>query len=182
MEHSGNTTRRRLLIMLALASLAALTLVVVGSPAQAKPHFLGPINNDGNHKCLDVRTQDNYTVQLWNCTGHTEQQWIYGDYKVFDGLSYIQIRNWRNGTCLEPAGGAVEAEVPVVVNSCTSPPSDSQLWAVHNPGPSAAYLVNKHSGLCLDLRFNNAANGTIIWQYACNFENAQWWTAGSNGW
>jgi endo-1,4-beta-xylanase len=166
--------------MLAVAPLAALALVLVGSPAQAAAGFVGEIMNDGNLKCLDVRTQDNYTVQLWDCHNRTEQQWIYGKFNVIEGVSYIQITNWRTGKCLEPAGGAVEAQVSVVVDQCVD--TDSQLWAVHNPGPAAAYLVNKHSGLCLDLRNNDSANGTIIWQYWCNFTNAQWWDAQFGGW
>jgi hypothetical protein len=111
---------------------------------------------------------------LWNCTNAPEQNWIYGEPTLIGGVNYIQIINWRNSTCLDVAGGSLDAWVPVVVNPCAS--TDSQLWAPYWAGsPTIRTLVNRHSGLCLDLYFNNSGNGTIIQQYPCNGTSAQVW-------
>jgi len=172
--HNRRSRVRRLLAVLAALPLAALAVTVVASPAQALPHFVSEIQNDGNGKCLDVRTQDNYSVQLWDCTNHTEQQWIYGDPIVVDGIPYVDIINWRNDACLEPAGGSREAAVPVVVNPCSG--GDSQLWGLFYAGsPTIRVLHNKSSGLCLDLRGGTRANGALIEQYWCNGTSAQVW-------
>jgi hypothetical protein len=165
--------------------LAAVAVGVGGSPAYARAHHVTEIQNDGNGKCLDVATQNNYIVQLWNCTNAPEQNWIYGDPILIEGVRYIQIVNWRNSTCLDVAGGSRDAWVPVVVNPCVAidmATDSSQLWAPMYAGsPAISTLVNRHSGLCLDLYMNNSRNGTPIQQYPCNWTSAQVWRI-DDGW
>jgi hypothetical protein len=176
----GRPAVRGLVGMFTALLLVAVAVGVTGSPAYAKAHHVTEIQNDGNGKCLDVATQNNYIVQLWNCTNAPEQNWIYGEPTIIGGVQYIQLINWRNDTCLDVAGGSLDAWVPVVVNPCVAadshPAADSQLWAPMYAGsPTISTLVNRHSGLCLDLYLNNSRNGTPIQQYPCNGTSAQVW-------
>lgn len=173
-------TRRLAAAAIIVVSSILASAAVATAPAQALPHFIDMIKNDGNRKCLDVRTEDNYLVQLFDCHGTTNQQWIYGDPQNIGGLLYIQIINWRNSGCLEPAGGSRDVFVPIVVNPCSS--ADSQLWQpVWNGSQQTRLLVNRASGLCLDLRNNSSANATIIHLYWCDGNPAQVWRI-DRGW
>src|SRR6476661_951929 len=67
--------KRRGAAMLALSAfLAPLAITAVDSPAQASV-FAHEIKNPFSGKCLDVATENNTNVQLWRCSGGTEQKW-----------------------------------------------------------------------------------------------------------
>src|SRR4051812_43147292 len=100
--------------------------VTVASPAQALPGAITQIHQGGEHgKCLDG---DGTKVQLWDCTGGQNQNWVYGAIPVFPGS--IEIVNGHFSTCLDARnltqGTAVQLQL------CTQAPS--QLWRPSTTG------------------------------------------------
>ena len=164
-------SKRRGPLVLLTAVLAVLAVMVAGAPAYATTTYQ-QITNDANRKCIDVATQNNYTVQLWSCNGQSQQKWSEGDI----GYAFV-FANQRTGACLDVAGHATNAGVPVVMATCSA--SWFQQWRVvyANNGSHGWYqqLQNVGSGLCLDLYNNSSTNGTILQQYWCYDTSAQYW-------
>jgi Ricin-type beta-trefoil lectin domain len=140
---------------------------------QAQAVSFAPFRNYGNRKCVDVATENATQVQLWNCTGGAEQQW---QTDWVDGANLnLQLTNQWTGGCLGVEGGATSAQARVVSAACGQP---STIWhnnyAFNDTRPNHAWhqqLKNVNSGLCLDLQFNNSANGTPIWLWPCTTGN-----------
>ncbi len=165
------TRKRGMLVLLFTTLLAVLAAGAVASPAQAATTYK-QITNNGNSKCIDVATQNNYTVQLWSCNGGSQQKWSEGYINP-----YFNFVNQRTGKCLDVAGSGVGAVA--VVNTCNA--NYSQLWQVifaDNPAGGHGWyqqLQNAGSGLCLDLYNNSSSNGTVLQQYWCYPTQAQYW-------
>ena len=70
--------------------------------------------------------------------------------------------------CLDVPDGNKSWIYPLQSNSCTGTPS--QLWKYTNSN-----LVNKNSGLCLDIKANGKAAGTQVGQYPCQGGQNQKW-------
>jgi hypothetical protein len=171
------TKRRGIFMLLAATLLGTLATTAASIPAQASSPY-HEIPNYVNRHCIDVRTEDNTFVQLWSCTGGSEQ--LFNDVLVnVGGTDYFEFVNARTGYCL-----GTDASFSVGLQAMSYPcgTDDSQYWSVsyaNNTG-SGWYqvLLNKYSGLCLDLAGNSSANGTHIQQYWCNGTNAQYWMIG----
>jgi hypothetical protein len=111
-------------------------------PAAANSGFAGTIRQvGGTGKCLDDpsgNTANGTKVQLWSCTGKSNQSWT----TVQDGTIRVL------GHCLATSGSTV------VLWGCSSSFQNQQWRAATD-----SELVNAASGLCLYYPNANAANG-----------------------
>ncbi|MFH8484040.1 endo-1,4-beta-xylanase [Streptomyces longisporoflavus] len=122
----------------------------------------GQIKGVGSGRCLDVPnagTSDGTQVQLWDCTGGTNQQWTAtasGELKVY------------GNKCLDAAGTGNGARVQIY--GCSG--ADNQKWRLNADGS----IVGVQSGRCLDAVGVGTANGTLIQLYSCSNGSNQRWT------
>ncbi|MFI7336381.1 endo-1,4-beta-xylanase [Streptomyces sp. NPDC050085] len=122
----------------------------------------GQIKGVGSGRCLDVPnagTADGTQVQLWDCSGGTNQQWTY--------TSAGELRVYGN-KCLDAAGTGNGAKVQIY--SCWG--ADNQKWRLNSDGS----IAGVQSGLCLDAVGAGTANGTQIQLYTCSNGSNQRWT------
>ncbi|WP_425826918.1 endo-1,4-beta-xylanase [Streptomyces fractus] len=126
------------------------------------PADAGQIKGVGSGRCLDVpnsSTSDGTQVQLWDCSGGTNQQWTTtasGELKVY------------GSKCLDAAGSANGAKVQIY--GCSG--ADNQKWRLNSDGS----IVGVQSGRCLDAVGAGTGNGTLIQLYSCSNGNNQRWT------
>ncbi|MEW9554690.1 ricin-type beta-trefoil lectin domain protein, partial [Nonomuraea sp. NPDC050783] len=126
------------------------------------PEGTGPIKGVGSGRCLDVpnaSTTDGTQLQLWDCTGGSNQQWTY--------TSANEIKVYGN-KCLDAAG--TSNGVKAQIYSCWG--GDNQKWRLNSDGS----IVGVQSGLCLDAVGTGTANGTRLQMYSCSGGNNQKWT------
>jgi hypothetical protein len=175
-------TRRRITLLLLAVLLAPVLTTLVGAPAKAEAPFFHIKNNSGIQRCLDVRTQDHRTVQMWRCSDKPQKVWE--QRFVFDPVngSYWYFANQLDGRCLEAptlSGGPGEF---VTVETCRQ--STSQRWRVFyafNPAPpfNGWFQVwqNLSTFTCLYLPDNNPSDGTRIETRTCSQSDpAQRWS------
>ncbi|MEO6082128.1 MAG: RICIN domain-containing protein [Umezawaea sp.] len=162
---------KRRLMMLLTTLLATVAAMGVAAPAQAAS--FGSFPNYGNRKCVDVATENATLVQLENCNGQQQQQWL--TVWVAGGDLNLQMINQWTGGCLGVDGDATFAQARVISTPCGRP---SSIWhnnyAFNDTRPNHAWhqqLKNVNSGLCLDLQWNSSANGTPIWLWPCTTGN-----------
>ncbi|MFF4084658.1 endo-1,4-beta-xylanase [Streptomyces sp. NPDC001777] len=126
------------------------------------PTGSGEIRGVGSGRCLDVpnaSTTDGTQLQLWGCSGSTNQQWVStagGELRVY------------GDKCLDAAGTGNGARVQIY--SCWG--GDNQKWRLGSDGS----IVGVQSGLCLDAVGNGTSDGTLIQLYSCSNGSNQRWT------
>ncbi|MGW2842107.1 ricin-type beta-trefoil lectin domain protein [Streptomyces sp. NPDC001493] len=121
-------------------------------------------------KCLDSRggVGDGTAADLSSCTGGVNQAWV----RSSDGTLRL-----RSDYCLT-AGGTVSASA-VLVRDCAGTGTGgavtgrSKLWTYD---ATTHALVNKASGLCLDVPGSRSADGTALIVYVCTGNTNQQWT------
>ncbi|MBP2328213.1 glucose/arabinose dehydrogenase [Kibdelosporangium banguiense] len=121
----------------------------------------GPITGVGG-KCVDVNggnTTDGTKIQLWTCSGGTNQQW------AVNGTTLRTL-----GKCMTVAGGSTANGALIQLSTCNG--SGSQNWA---PGANGS-LVNSQSGKCLDANGASSADGTQLIIWTCHGGTNQRWT------
>ncbi|WP_449386247.1 beta-1,3-glucanase family protein [Cellulomonas soli] len=117
-----------------------------------------------NGTCLDVPAWnfgDGVRVQMWDCTGGTNQQW-----QLVDGT----IRT-ENGQCLDVAWGPFGDGAPVQIANCSG--NLAQEWVLTQAGD----LVNPQAGRCLDITDWNGSNGALLQIWSCAGTANQKWAA-----
>ncbi|RZE89246.1 endo-1,4-beta-xylanase [Streptomyces sp. SCA2-2] len=133
-----------------------------GGSTTPPPTGGGSIKGVGSGRCLDVpnsSTADGTQLQLWDCSGGTNQQWSYtaaGELRVY------------GDKCLDAGGTGNGAKVQIY--SCWG--ADNQKWRLNSDGS----IVGVQSGLCLDAVGSGSANGTLIQLYSCSNGSNQRWT------
>jgi hypothetical protein len=119
----------------------------------------GPIVG-ASGKCVDVNgasSADGTKIQLWTCTGGTNQQWARNG------------STWRSlGKCMTATGTGDGALVQL--STCNG--GAGQNWAAQTGGA----LVNSGSGKCLDANGGSTANGTQLIIWSCHGGTNQRWT------
>ncbi|WP_311608392.1 RICIN domain-containing protein [Streptomyces hesseae] len=143
---------------------AILAITVIGTPAQADG--FSPIKVWNSSHCLDNATENAARLQMWSCTGVSEQNWLEG-FNTQTGL--FTFTNSRTGRCITaPASGA-----GTVTMAFCDAAAATQQWRVFfadNPNgpPSGWYDVwqNVSSGLCLSTP--SVRNGTLLQTTLCN--------------
>ena len=124
----------------------------------------GEIKSDvDSNKCVDVN-QGNWTVEIWDCNGGSNQQWKLNR----SGSAQTDVGTLQSlGKCMAvQAGGS-----GVLLATCDG--SASQQWQQVANKPGA--LVNPSTGQCLDLPNSNTTNGTQLQIYSCNGQSNQHW-------
>ncbi|MFC9925470.1 non-reducing end alpha-L-arabinofuranosidase family hydrolase [Streptomyces sp. NPDC127190] len=157
-------SRRRLSVVLAAAVsvLVSLAAMLVAVPAQAATS--GAVQGVGSGRCLDVPNAsqtDGALLQIWDCTGGTNQQWT-----LTDGNQLTVYGN----KCLDVPGHATTAGTKVEIWSCNG--GTNQQWRVNSDGT----IVGVESGLCLDVSGGATANGTAVQLWSCTGAANQKWT------
>ncbi|MFD4170634.1 endo-1,4-beta-xylanase [Streptomyces albidoflavus] len=133
-----------------------------GGSTTPPPSGAGSVKGVASGRCLDVpnsSTTDGTQLQLWDCSGGTNQQWTYtaaGELRVY------------GDKCLDAGGTGNGARVQIY--SCWG--ADNQRWRLNSDGS----IVGVQSGLCLDAAGAGTANGTVIQLYSCSNGSNQRWT------
>lgn len=130
--------------------------------------FLAPtdpsrIVNGSSSLCADIQsgsTAEGAPAIQWPCktTGTLNQLWTLQ--RASDGY---QVLVQKTGKCLSPAGGSASAGAVMTQVACSTA-ALGQVWYVNSNGTNFT-LVNKLSGLCLDLGGTSA--GSYLVQKAC---------------
>jgi hypothetical protein len=116
-------------------------------------------------RCVDVpgsTTTNGTQVQLWDCSGGTNQRWTYN-------TAGKQLTVYGN-KCLDASGGGATNGTPVIIWDCHG--GLNQQWNVNTNGT----VTNVQSGLCLDANGAATTNGTRIILWSCNSGANQQWT------
>ena len=153
-------SRRHLPVVLATLIASAATLVA--NPAQAAT--TSAVHGVASGRCLDVPgagQTDGTNVQIWDCTGGTNQRWTLTDNN--------QLTVYGN-KCLDVPNHATTAGTRPVIWSCNG--GTNQQWRANADGT----IVAVESGLCLDVSGGATANGTAVQLWNCNGGNNQKWT------
>ncbi|MGW2339268.1 endo-1,4-beta-xylanase [Streptomyces sp. NPDC001661] len=133
-----------------------------GGSSTTPPADGGQIKGVASGRCLDIpnsSTTDGTQVQLWDCSGGTNQQWSL--------TSAGELRVYGN-KCLDAGGTGNGAKVQIY--GCWG--ADNQKWRLNSDGS----IVGVQSGLCLDAVGSGTANGTQIQLYSCSGGSNQRWT------
>ena len=153
-------SRRHLPVVLATLIASAATLVA--NPAQAAT--TSAVHGVASGRCLDVPgagQTDGTNVQIWDCTGGTNQRWTLTDNN--------QLTVYGN-KCLDVPNHATTVGTRPVIWSCNG--GTNQQWRANADGT----IVAVESGLCLDVSGGATANGTAVQLWNCNGGNNQKWT------
>ena len=114
-------------------------------------------------RCVDVpnsTTTNGTQVQLWDCSGQTNQRWTYTSSKQ------LQVYGTK---CLDASGRGTTNGTPVIIWDCNG--QNNQQWNVNSDGT----ITSVQSGLCLDASAFGTANGTKIQLWQClNGANQKW--------
>jgi len=181
--------RGRLLLALAAAAMALLTLVAAPA-AFADNH--GPNmhlrNTATGNKCLDADLGtfgNGGKVQVWDCWGGANQQWVVDQDHCTnpgDGFNYCELRNQQNPSmCLDADANFIGNGGVVQIWQCLG--TTNQLWAVlTNADGSGHFVLWLLAGYHLVVDLNSACvnqNGCQVMQYTWwNGPNQQWnWVA-----
>lgn len=92
---------------------------------------------------------------------------------------YVQLVNRRSSKCIDVEGFGVGNGANVHQWSCRLDNNSNQRWRfalASGQGPDRLwYIVNEHSGKCLDVAEFSTDNGGNIWQWQCNGTANQRW-------
>jgi hypothetical protein len=155
--------RRRLAAMLLAGAATAATIGVASAPAQATPGYVRMNIWNSNH-CLDNDTGHDEKLQMWRCSGGTEQQWL----PEFNSQTQaFTFANRHTGRCIHAsAAGAVT----VTMEECDAGAPTQQWTALvmtsESPGGSYTVWQNKFSGLCLTTP--SVGDGTLVQTTVCD--------------
>jgi len=122
------------------------------------------IVGSGSGRCVDVpnsSTTNGTQVQLWDCSGNTNQRWTYTSSK--------QLMVYGN-KCLDANGQGTADGTAVIIWDCNG--QANQQWNVNSNGT----ITGVQSGKCVDANGAATANGTKIIIWTCNGGSNQQWS------
>jgi len=157
------STRRSLMAMVA-AVVAMLGLGLAATPAQAAGFI--PINVWHSSHCLDNATESPAKLQMWKCSGGSEQNWK----RTYNGATdaYVFI-NQRSGNCMiAPMFGPGTIWMTSFCNT-NDLGQNWHIYAVGNTGGSDGFYAvwqNMASHLCLTTP--SVGNGTLPQAATCD--------------
>jgi endo-1,4-beta-xylanase len=148
---------------------AVLSALGGGTPVSTPPTTpgggsTGPLRGVGSNRCVDVpnsSTTNGTQVQLWDCSGGSNQRWTYTSSK--------QLQIYGN-KCLDANGKGTTNGTTVIIWDCNG--QTNQQWNLNSDGS----ISGVQSGLCLDANGAATANGTKIILWSCNGQSNQKWT------
>ena len=107
------------------------------------------------------RTTNGTQVQLWDCSGASNQRWT--------ATSSKQLQVYGN-KCLDASGQGTANGTAVIIWDCNG--QANQQWNVNSNGT----ITGVQSGLCMDANGASTANGTKIIIWSCNGQTNQQWS------
>ena len=161
--------KRRSLFALVTVSLTMLAIATAGTPAQAEG--FSQINIWRSGHCLDNATQDDAKLQMWSCSGASEQKWL-KTYNSDNG--YFTLTNQRTGRCI---AAPFWDPGPLTMREC-DPADPSQQWLTYHEENTWAgwYYVWQNAGFGYCLTTPSVANGTIPQAIDCDPSDLyDWW-------
>lgn len=120
-------------------------------------------------------TSDGATVDQWPYNGTNTQFWL--PVKVDD--THDVLVNVNSGKCLAVNGGSTSWGASVIQWSCNG--NADQQWTYSftgnydSSGLPIYNLIDRGSGLCLDVPFSSTTAGTALQQWGCNSGANQGW-------
>ncbi|WP_072479563.1 RICIN domain-containing protein [Amycolatopsis australiensis] len=129
-----------------------------GSPVQVGVSYTLTAEHSG--KLLDiagVSTAAGALLQQWTATGGQNQQFDFLD----SGDGYYRVRARHSGLVLQVAGSGTGADISQQPDSGSA----AQQWRVTDLGGGVVSLVNRLSGLTMDVWGASAADGTRVSQW-----------------
>ena len=114
-------------------------------------------------KCMDVDGGGTTNIQLWHCTGNTNQQWIY------DGL-YLRHKK-DPSKCLDLKAANTHKGNNIQLYPCNG--TKAQRWLYDQANHRIRYADNWNR--CLEVYKDDNKAGTNIQIYDCRDTNAQRW-------
>lgn len=156
-----------------------MTVVLAGELLNPKTSLAqwSQIKNRWTDKCLDADANnggDGTIVQMWSCTGATNQQWARGP-----GNTILNLRFYSNNKCLDADVYNRGNGTRLQLWSCNNSPQ--QKWDAERVG-SSKYL-RFYNGVSpkryLDADRNNRNDGARVqlWEYIPNYTNQHWYSA-----
>ncbi|GED83733.1 ricin-type beta-trefoil lectin domain protein [Streptomyces sp. 6-11-2] len=124
------------------------------------------LRSAASNRCLDVTDRshtDGTQLQIWDCLGGANQQWLYTSGKQ------LQVYGDK---CLDAYQQGRTPGTIVDIYTCNG--GTNQQWNLNADGT----VTGVQSGLCLDVIGQKTANGTKIELYTCNGGSNQRWTRG----
>ena len=158
---------RRFLVPAAGLSLLLTGIAVLTTHESAAAAVVGTatrVVGGQSGRCIDVpnsTTTNGTQVQLWDCSGGTNQRWTYTATK--------QLTVFGN-KCLDASGAGTTNGTMVIIWDCHG--GLNQQWNLNANGT----ITNVQSGLCLDANGAATTNGTKIILWSCNGGTNQQWT------
>ncbi|MDQ7809477.1 non-reducing end alpha-L-arabinofuranosidase family hydrolase [Amycolatopsis sp. A133] len=161
----GSTSRRRIAVLAAAATVAATVGVAVTLGADtALADVTGALHGTGSGRCLDVQNAgqaDGSSVQISDCSGGASQQWT----STTAGLLTVY-----GNKCLDVPGSATATGTRLQIWTCHG--GANQQWRLNSDGS----VVGVQSGLCLDVAGAATASGTAVQLWTCHGGTNQKWT------
>jgi Ricin-type beta-trefoil lectin domain-like len=96
---------------------------------------------------------------------HTEQIWLFTAPQVFNGVTYIHIRNAQSGMCMAVDGGTTTPGPYVIQWPCGS--WSDHYWRIVDVGGGLYRIINHNSQLCLGVDGGSTAEGALLIQWPC---------------
>jgi hypothetical protein len=155
------------LAMTAISLAAGPAAAAAAAAAAAEPVGFYPISMGGSSHRLDNAAQQSSKVQMWNCTGVQEQNWLaLGE---ATGVTFTLV-NQHTGLCVSaPYDGAG----PITMTYCTPDVAAGQ-WVFGNGNGKYVTLYNLAHGL--GLTTDSVGNGTVPRVTACDLsDHYDWW-------
>lgn len=144
-------------------------------------YVIGSANAPSGNLVLDVNSasKDNYAnIQLYESNGTLAQQFYFKN----DGNGFYTITNLNSGKALDLQWGNITPGTNVQqYDASFGLDNDAQKWAIlesrNESGTLLGYfLVNKLTGLALDVQWASYANYSNVWAYTFDRSGAQLWS------
>jgi alpha-galactosidase len=153
---AGTTSTTTGVVSASVASDGTAVLRVTPSAGCAAATPTGQLVGNGS-KCVDDSgsgTADGTPVILYACTGNANQRW------AIDADGTVRTL----GKCLSAQNGGTAAGTVVVLAGCTG--AAGQVWQ-YGQGQQSGELVDRASGLCLDVYGGGSADGAELDTWTC---------------
>ncbi|MBI3421469.1 MAG: RICIN domain-containing protein [Acidobacteria bacterium] len=131
------------------------------TPTPALGQYSGPgrysVQSVHSGKYLDLKLEDQETLQQWSPSGARNQQWEIED----AGGGYVYLRSGENGKALEVANSRPTDGTAVFVRNNRSN-TDTQKWRIVEQG-NGEYAILSRTGRVLDLAEFNQNDGAKLY-------------------
>lgn len=172
---------RAVAFLTTLALAASITAASVSTASAANSLPL-PLTNYHSGLCLGVSGMskaNGASAIQWTCNNADSQAW---SWEATSNGYYVAV-NLNSGKCLDVAAASVTAGSWAIQYTCDR--DEGEQWyaeLIKTIGVTDLYyLVNRNSGLCLDVKGQSVKPGTQVIQWYCNQGTNQQWFVSAPG-